>query len=535
MIRNVFFKTMMGAFLIGTVIISCVEVKDLYDPEYAAKLAEYRAKWEEQFGEIDPNEDWGFGSDEETAETSTNVVTRGDVDTQANMWGGYVEVPKRLTDEQINIVTVWFNNNKDPEGISVNWTDFFVQQVSSNDNAKEMSIFAGKDNTHMNNFNGGDCTVNNEIWDGTLNNPEDMNTKVFYSDKIQYIKNTDTSCFGFKSAKSENSDLIHYNYVIVPGDAIDESLVGMYFLGFDFESNGSTEEKNIPKDGYYSDWIIKITPAIYKNPRRIICEDLGQIGDFDFNDIVFDVADVGWNSVGVHEAIITVRAAGGTLPIFVGGVNIKEALGVADYVMVNTGAVGGVDGVPPATFRVPWPNSDNIKDIQVMVETQDAVCVLDAPIGDAPQKICVPADFVWPGERVNIKTLYGDFPNKGWADLSADEPGDDENTDDDDETNEGDNNTSYGALIAAEDLVSGQPIPAKYFENVGESCTLTFVALKINGSLVGNNDWGTNVAVGYSEEGLVEIILTGSLLEAAKSGTLVYYNYADIIPELYVK
>ena len=67
---------MVGAIIIGAAIASCVEVKDLYDPEQAAKLAEYRAKWVEQFGEIDPNEDWGFGSDEETAGDSTRVVTR---------------------------------------------------------------------------------------------------------------------------------------------------------------------------------------------------------------------------------------------------------------------------------------------------------------------------------------------------------------------------------------------------------------------------------------------------------------------------
>lgn len=415
MIRKVFFKTMVGAIIIGAAIASCVEVKDLYDPEYAAKLAEYRAKWVEQFGEIDPNEDWGFGSDEETTGDSAGVVTRGEADTQGNMWGGYVDVPKPLTDEQKSIVTAWFNSNNNPEGIVVNWTDFFLQQVSSNDNAKGMSIFAGKDNTHMNNFNGGDCTENTEIWDGTLSNPEDMNSKIFHSDKIQYIKNTDTSCFGFKSTQSDNPDMIHYNYVIVSGDVIHESLTGMYFLGFDFESTGSTEDKNVSKDGYYSDWIIKITPAIYTNPKRIICEDLGLIGDFDFNDIVFDVTDAGWNSVGVHEAVITVRAAGGTLPIYVGGVNIKEALGFADHIMVNTGAVGGVDGVAPATFRIPWPASNNLKDIEVLVKTEKAICVLDAPVGDAPQKICVPADFVWPSERVNIKTVYTGFPNiEGW-------------------------------------------------------------------------------------------------------------------------
>ncbi len=513
MIRNVFFKTMMGAFLIGTVIISCVEVKDLYDPEYAAKLAEYRAKWEEQFGEIDPNEDWGFGSDEETVEDSTEVVTREAIK-ETHEWAEKgLTPPADITDEEISKVNAYLADTENVVPIShLNLSDYWIQQVSRTEeglrylNQLQVLDFSGTKEVSVLDANNGDT-------------------------KTVYMQNAGTSAFFCHSSFSGNK--IIDDYIIVNID-------GAFYVCIElFDVKNDTGEK-VGGDGIYNDWVVKLIPADYADTKRIICEDLGTIGDFDFNDIVFDVSDGGWRwdlelGIAIHEAIITVRAAGGTLPIFVGGVNIKEALGVADYVMVNTGAVGGVDGVPPATFRVPWPNSDNIKDIQVMVETQDAVCVLDAPIGDAPQKICVPADFVWPGERVNIKTLYGDFPNKGWADLSADEPGDDENTDDDDETNEGDNNTSYGALIAAEDLVSGQPIPAKYFDNIGESCTLTFVAWKINGSLVGNNDWGTNMAVGYSEEGLVEIILTGSLLEAAKSGTLVYYNYADIIPELYVK
>lgn len=53
-------------------------------------------------------------------------------------------------------------------------------------------------------------------------------------------------------------------------------------------------------DGYYSNWIIKISPAtLAPDPTpdpvppykvtRVMCEDLGNSHDFDFNDVVFDV------------------------------------------------------------------------------------------------------------------------------------------------------------------------------------------------------------------------------------------------------
>ena len=324
----------------------------------------------------------------------------------------------------------------------------------------------------------------------------------------------------------------------------------MYFLGFDFENNGDTEDKVFPKDGYYDDWIVKLTPAKYHNAKRIICEDLGTIGDFDFNDIVFDVSPLGeyWNpelqKVVYSEAVITVRAAGGTLPVFVGGVNVKESLGVPEHVMVNTDAVGGMDDVPPAIFRIPWPATDNLRDIEVLVKTNEAVCALTAPIGDAPQKLCVPADFVWPSERVNIKTVYENFPNVGWENSisEGDGTGDDEvseptEPEDPSDTPEDpkEDATDYGVLIAAEDLVDGQPIPAKYFENVGESCTITVVGNNVNINLR-RFDWNPNINIKTEQGEVVSISLTGDLLTLAKNGELYCtFNYVESTIAIYVK
>ena len=68
-----------------------------------------------------------------------------------------------------------------------------------------------------------------------------------------------------------------------------------------------------------------------KQEGLIICEDLGTIGDFDFNDVVF-YAKV-WND-GVTE--IWLLAAGGTLDLIVAGQEVHDAFGVSKSTMVNT-------------------------------------------------------------------------------------------------------------------------------------------------------------------------------------------------------
>ncbi len=495
MIRKVFFKTMVGAIIIGAAIASCVEVKDLYDPEYAAKLAEYRAKWVEQFGEIDPNEDWGFGSDEETAGESTRVVTREALKETHDWEERGITPPADITEEEINKVNAYLADTENVEPIPhLNFSDFWMQQVSSSEYSTNFNQL------HVVNFA---KTEDVEVFDA--NNGET---------KSVYMQNAGTTGFYFISSFSGGGKI--EDYIIVNID-------GAYYLCFEYyDKNPSGEE--IGGDGIYNDWVIKLSPSNYSSTKRIICEDLGTIGDFDFNDIVFDVSDAGlrWDlltGAPIHEAVITVRAAGGTLPIFVGGVNIKEALGVSDNVMVNTGAVGGMDNVPPAIFRIPWPESNDLRDIEVLVKTNEAICALTAPTGDAPQKLCVPADFVWPSERVNIKSVYENFPNIGW------ENGKNPNGD----------VSEYGTLIAAEDLGNEQPIPAKYFENVGESCTITVVGKNVSVSLREYN-WSRNIGIQTEQGGVASVSLTGDLLELAKKGELYCtFHYVENTVTIYVK
>ena len=158
----------------------------------------------------------------------------------------------------------------------------------------------------------------------------------------------------------------------------------------------------------------QITVNIPEYKKRIIVEDLkGNINvstkvsgsDFDFNDAVFDA--VTWKRDGVNHLKIILRAAGGTLPIYVNGVEIHEGVGY----MFNTGAdrnfefgkviYDGTISEEAETF--------NFKNIPVVVEVNGEPVTAGADIGQAPEKIAVGVDYKWCEEYKNIKNVYSGF------------------------------------------------------------------------------------------------------------------------------
>lgn len=381
-------KKILGFVMMTAVMLSSCgnDHDDLYDPAMAAKLKanQYAEAFHAIYGDVAPNHTWGFGS---------SLGSRvGLMDVNANMWGNYVEVPSPLTENQKNLVTKWFESNKNPQSVAVQWCDYFAQQVSSTDNGVYMNEVKDGDGTHLNNFNKGDQGLNENVWAGELTNPTDQNTKVFYSDKILYVKGGNTQSYSYyNSYDSYRCD----KFVIIPGAIIDPSLDGMFFLGFDYESPKS----NIEFDGYYNDWIIKLTPCEYVKAYRIIAEDLGTIGDFDFNDVVFDAYIDG------NDAVVTLQAAGGTLPLTVAGKEVHELFGVETNVMVNTG-VGATK--TPVMFRV--SNCNNIDNIQIVVnDPETSTYTLSVATGEAPQKICVDPSYEITSERQRISVKYPKF------------------------------------------------------------------------------------------------------------------------------
>lgn len=411
---------------------------DDYAP--VSKQEQYQAVFEKEFGTVNPNVNWGFTPQQVFTfdENGKLIGTRG-ANPEANQWYQYLTVPAPLTDAQKDVVRRWFQTHPNPQGLKVNWSDFFVQQVykggTNTEGSESPEIYntlkdgvptntkvTGSD--HMDwlacgsNAKHGDHIFNFNNGNASETNVGEGNNK-FHNDRIMYMKDYNTTCFGFKDSYGDNhfeNSYYYDSYVLIPGDIIDSSVAGMYFVGFDYKTakydNG---EIRVNPDGYYSDWIIRVVPGLNapNAGKRVMVEDIidsnlkvVKTSDWDFNDAVFDVRFEGWGND--RCAVITLHAAGGTKYLTIGGqgtngVEVHKALGVETGTMVNTG--NGATR-PVAIFRIPVAdNVNNANDIPVYVGSQ----VLEAKQGAATQKFCVPTDTRWMQERQQLKKTYNQF------------------------------------------------------------------------------------------------------------------------------
>lgn len=398
---------------------------DDYAP--VSKQEQYQAVFEKEFGAVNPNVNWGFTPQQVfTFDKDGKLIGTRGANPNSNEWANYLTVPTRLTNAQKDVVRRWFQNNKNPKGIKVNWSDFFVEQVykgrtntEGSQSLEEYEIL--KDGVPQ---TGNKVTGSNQMdWlacgsDATPSS-EHINNFNNGNGDIMYMYDYNTTCFGFHDSYGDNhfENTYYYDsYVLIPGDIIDDSVKGMYFVGFDYKTakydNG---EIRVNPDGYYSDWIVRIAPGLNAPgaAKRVMVEDIidsnlasVQTSDWDFNDAVFDVRFDYWS--GKKCAVITLHAAGGTKYLTIGGegdkgVEVHKALGVEQGTMVNTG--NGATR-PVAIFRIPVEdNVNNANQIPVYVGDQ----VLEAKQGEATQKLCVPTDVKWMKERVQFINTYEKF------------------------------------------------------------------------------------------------------------------------------
>lgn len=362
----------------GLFIASChdTDIESTYSG--TQKISAYDQAFKEAFGTPAPNHSWGFSKgDPSPTYSSTRAMTRGH-NKESNQWvsQGWV-VPDPLTSEQKDKVRRFFQQNQNPRGISLNYENFFVQQVykgGDNTNGSKTTetylrgnlssvtgsdhmdkLTAGSIEDHINDFNNGN---RGEI------NVQNNDKSGEHQDAITLMVNSKTDCFGYHN--SDDSKQYNDKFIIIPGSTIDAwdssepSVTGMFFVGFDYEANKAAYNYDgtlnvnsnqylvtettandplgvtLPNDnsgrkyliggadGYYSDWIVRITKGVNLNDNtgnidtgdkhdddagldmfwrrttweavesgRVFCEDLGgeystSMDDFDFNDIVFD-------------------------------------------------------------------------------------------------------------------------------------------------------------------------------------------------------------------------------------------------------
>ena len=147
---------------------------------------------------------------------------------------------------------------------------------------------------------------------------------------------------------------------------------------------------------------------------RVIAEDLSasEAGDFDFNDVVFDVVKAEGGST-----TLKLIAAGGIYKLTVGGQEVHElfeqqAKADGTYPMVNTGAGVTHD---PVEFKVngTYNTPEQIKTIQIIVYKPgfENGIELYAKTGEPACKILVDDSFGVIPERKNIANEYKKFTN----------------------------------------------------------------------------------------------------------------------------
>lgn len=181
--------------------------------------------------------------------------------------------------------------------------------------------------------------------------------------------------------------------------------------------------------GYKGDDNKEVDPDVV----RIIAEDLtwgSENGDFDFNDVVFDVS----LSDDKETITITLRAAGGTLPLRIAGnddFEVHKKFGVPTGTIVNTGTALSISK-PIQTWSFPNRDTRNytlvdgqevaqtygntVKEVayNLPVEVYKLVngtkvwVELQAPVGKAAAKVAVDNTYDWCDERESIDAKYYD-------------------------------------------------------------------------------------------------------------------------------
>ena len=424
-------KYLMFAFA-ALAFVGCSKSEDVSDSSHTVQGDKYENAFLKEFGvsKIASTVNWGFGTPQTAnydKDGNFTGFTRAAMP-NANQWGMTMYVPEEMTEAQKAKVKKYFDETKLSQGISVNWSDFFVHQVSQTEKGKQMNFlycgaekFAAKD--HVNNFNGGSSTDKKNV--GVEPQDENNARQVDYYDGIMLVQNSSTNLFAFHN--SYDDTYYEDNFIMISGEMIDEaypeapSVAGMWFVGFDYEHDKTKMGENDieERDYYFNDWVIRVSPGFYRSAERVFVEDLiatnledVQSSDWDFNDAVFDVAfESYWENGGnVRDAIITLRAAGGILPLTVGGKEVHAAMLQDQNVMINTnaGKYGkAADGVAPAIFRIVGVDANaTANDIKVIVNGSTE---LKAVQGEATQKLCGPTNKDWCGEKVNIKTVYTNF------------------------------------------------------------------------------------------------------------------------------
>ena len=371
-----------------------------------------------------------------------------------------------VTNDEIVFVSRWFREHKNPESMTqaqlmdnkdsyaklnsaeylktFSYNTFFVQNISGDKDRYETGGYKnGWPGAGMDNLQVGDMSWHQESqwwghWEGTNHvekfnaglsvnaidehNPDSYQNSYSQRQIMLYVGDDGEAVTKFYYHNSQESKYYDRYVVMHLNFTINGLTYDGYYLGFDYETYLNT---NWQPDGYYNNWIIKISDALPQSTpepsydvRRVMCEDLGNTDDFDFNDLVFDVYFTKQTN-SKYTAHLTVKAVGGTLPIYLDYNMSRElhaAMGGDVKQPINVGAQGGLETTnyyETTIENMESPQADDIPIIVVREGGNQSAKISMLPKSTnretAPQKICVPTTVKWMKERIQIEQGYPGF------------------------------------------------------------------------------------------------------------------------------
>ena len=420
--KNILFA-MTAMLSISAAFVSCSN-KELYDPsavEQAKVLdteKQYKEAFVKHFGEVNPNQSWDF-SQMNYPNAEQNARTRALGQLAAPVWV-----------KSGPLISFWdavFFETYYPHAV----TDFEqVKQLVESQPVVDWPYNYAQINLHP--FYSHGETLLNYYYLG-----------VHYRQKsLLGFKYTKFNAFRFRSWGDKWSSIVNDSHLFTEMNMNSYAIVNttnmegvegfQWFIAsrnfefFESEENAQPLEKcklftlndhtyvafDCNNDGKYHDlicWVEDLSPA-----KRYMVEDLGGVGDFDFNDIVFDV--VYNKNLNKYECIV--RAMGGTLDFSI-KVGDTEWWSKSDKYDVPT----MYNTIDPdynlmkeyARFDVKgWVPERN--DVTVTVKGNNGTFVLPFPKdGEIPYMGATTIGKTWSKERVNVNTLgwFGSVENDG--------------------------------------------------------------------------------------------------------------------------